>query len=89
MVALLYYRTLQSVKIESAKIKSAKFIFIAFLDDLGNFKHFEPYLFFRTFYFRTFDFYTLQSVIVKQRYLSTILKSIIDSTYGSLDSIFT
>ena len=42
---LLYYRTLESVKIESAKIKSAKF-FIAFLDDLGNFKHFEPYLFF-------------------------------------------
>ena len=39
--------------------------FIAFLNDLGNF---EPYLFFRTFYFHTFDFYTLQSAIVKQRY---------------------
>ena len=37
--------------------------FIAFLDDLGNFKHFEPYWF-----FRTFDFYTLQSAIVKQHY---------------------
>ena len=57
MVALLYSRTLQSVKIESANF------LIAFIDDLGNFKHFEPYLF-----FRTFDFYTLQSVIVKQRY---------------------
>ena len=43
MVALLYYRTLQSVKIESAK---TKIFFIAFLDELGNFKHFEPYLFF-------------------------------------------
>ena len=40
--------------------------FIAFLDDLGNFKHFKPYLFFRIFYFCTFDFYTLQSAIVKQ-----------------------
>ena len=66
---LLYYRTLESVKIESAKIKSAKF-FIAFLDDLGNLKHFEPYLF-----FRTFDFYTLQSAIVKQCYqYSTITR---------------
>ena len=42
--------------------------FIAFLDELGNFKHFEPYLFCHTFYFRTFNFYTLQSAIVKQRY---------------------
>ena len=40
-----FSRTLQSVKIKRAKIKSANF-FIAFLDDLGNFKHFEPYLFF-------------------------------------------
>ena len=38
LVALLYSRTLQSVKIESAKIKSANF-FIAFLNDLGNLKH--------------------------------------------------
>ena len=45
MKMLLYYRTLESVKNESAKIKSAKY-FIAFLDDLGNFKHFEPYLFY-------------------------------------------
>ena len=64
MVPLLCFRTLQSVKIESAKIK---FFLIAFLDDLGNFKHFEPYLF-----FRTFDFYTLQSAIVKQRYLTVL-----------------
>ena len=66
MKMLLYYRTLESVKIQSAKIKSTKF-FIAFLDDLGNLKHFEPYLF-----FLTFNFYTLQSAIVKQRYLSLV-----------------
>ena len=65
LVPLLYFRTLQSVKIESAKKNN---FFIAFLDDLGNFKHFEPYLFFRTFYFCMFDFYTLQSAIVKQCY---------------------
>ena len=41
--------------------------FIAFLDYLGNFKHFEPYLF-----FRTFDFYILQSEIVNQHYHSDI-----------------
>ena len=45
-----------------ALLESAKFFF-AFLDDLGNFKHFEAYLF-----FRIFNFYTLQSAIVKQRY---------------------
>ena len=41
--------------------------FIAFLDDLGNLKHFEPSLF-----FLTFNFYTLQSAIVKQRYPLTL-----------------
>ena len=53
LVALLYPRTLQSVK-----LKVLKFL-IDFLDELGNFKQ-------KKFY--TFDFYTLQSVRVKQRY---------------------
>ena len=47
-VALLSHFT----KCKNRKCEKKKFI--AFLDDSGNFKHFEPYLFFRTFYFRTF-----------------------------------
>ena len=43
-VALLLHNEKVLALLESAKI------FFAFLDDLGNFKHFEPYLFFRTFW---------------------------------------
>ena len=42
-VALLWHNEKVLTLLESAKF------FFAFLDDLGNFKHFEPYLFFRTF----------------------------------------
>ena len=40
--------------------KKVRNFFIAFFDDLGNFKHFKPYLF-----FRTFDFYTFQRIFLK------------------------
>ena len=36
----------QLVVLLKMQLNSSKKIFFAFLDDLGNFKHFEPYLFF-------------------------------------------
>ena len=54
---LLYFAKCKNRKYENKKCEN---FFIAFLDDLGNFKHFEPYLFVCTFYFRAFNFYTLK-----------------------------